>query len=203
MGFNYTLKTINKKKYKKISNMNKKKLTEYIKKNIDIEYYDIDLSNDELHSAIRYIGDETISLVAINKDTFTNEDKKKFFYHNELKNLAEDYGNSLFVINKKSFEKIIEEARIYVYERYNNLIDNYKNAKTKDEKEYAIDDIILNLETKRMDWDKRSEYSSCPYSLNREKIMIDSQSLEYDIFNLVTFHRNFDFENNILFIEGS
>ena len=194
MSYRIMLNSISCIEYNKIKGMSKNGLIDYL-----------NLKNNEKEEDLymSYIGRSIGGQINIDKDTLNDEDKKIFFESNELKTYAEDKGNELYIISKDALYKIIEQDRKSILSGYNDLIESINNVKNNTDKKNVLSDLKYKFEIKVMDWEKRNELCASPYNLNKNKLMVDGISNEYNIFTLVDIYRNFDFKNNIIFIQAS
>ena len=191
MGFRTYLKTINKKELKHIYNFSENQIIDYAQKK------DSDL--DEIFLVHNEIGEYIFQIYDVQKKFI---DENHIYLLNETTNkLIEDYGQQLFKINKEGLKSLIEFYNEQIKINIQNKINNIEDAiKSKDNKEimYLLDDIKTSYFFQISELEGKSNYI-----LDDKFLIVDSQRLDLEIFNLITLYNNFNWEENILFIQAN
>ena len=191
MGFRTYLKTINKKELKHIYNFSENQIIDYAQKK-DSNLDEIFLVHNEIGECIFQIYDVQKKFIDENHNYLLNETTNK---------LIEDYGQQLFKINKEGLKSLIDFYNEQIKINIQNKINNIEEAiKSKDNKEimYLLEDIKRNHSYHISELEDKSNYI-----LDNKFSIVDSQRLDLEIFNLITLYNNFNWEENILFIQAN
>lgn len=89
-------------------------------------------------------------------------------------------------IDKNCFIKIIEVVRKSIADYFSELSNNIQKTKK-------------HIETKKRKWNDKV---LVPYNIEKNKSLIDDDSYEYNIFELINIYREFDFDKDILLFVG-
>ena len=172
MSFRSYLVKINKNEAKELENMT---LTEITNKYKIEDPYMLPLNMNKIFEFGAYS--------EFDKDIY--QSTKFFFKKRETREYFEEY--YFKKVSNKDFLKIIELIRKSIAEYSQELLNN-----TKKSKKY--------LENKNKKWNDEILY---PYHLDKDgKIIIDDDSYEYNIFELIRIYNEFDFEKNIILFIG-
>ncbi len=213
MSHRINFQILTKKEFDIVSNLNnEKEIVDYVnnKNNKNFSY-------DEIYLAIKYLG-KNILQIDFN-DEVEQKISKNIFKKNEINDIAKNYGHQLFKIEKNDILTIIEYYQKQVILNFNKKIKELKEIIKEETKEiicekesyYKIKDTIRGFEKIIMNFGGRNENE---YNLKRSmfnineknngiNIICDSENLEFEIFNLISLYNTFDFESNVLIVEGS
>lgn len=203
MSIRTNLQRIKKIDYVNITKMNIVELIEYVNVK-DKEKF----TEEEVYLTIKYVGDNLLQICDLNNELI-EKIKKDFLINEETKDLAKNYGHELFTIDKKGLEEIIEYYRSQVLENFNRDLKKMENIQNKIEKglpitsseQYDLINLINKLKRKISDFGGERKHKF--YRLGNKLQLLDSESLEFEIFNLISLYNNFDWENEIMLIESS
>lgn len=207
MGYRTHLQKMSMDDFKKVSKMNETELIKYVNKRENEDF-----TEEEIYLTIKYVGKSLIQIYDVNEN-FEKEYSKNLFDMESMNNLAKDYGHQLFRIEKEGLLALIELYNEQVKETYKGYqkeiesVLDMENKSLKDEKEafYVLYDFMRRFDRRVFEFGGDDNYlkDKRNYILDNDTFIVDSELLEYEIFNLVSLYNSFDWENEILIIEAS
>lgn len=103
----------------------------------------------------------------------------------------------LMALSKEGLEKAIALFHSFIVENKERQLSRAKNIIKKDGDEYEKRQFLQQIELDCKNW---KNYK--PYSLNKDRALVDSLNAEYLIFELVLVYRNFNWDEDVLVIMG-
>lgn len=207
------LQLLTKEEFEIVSNLNsEKEIIDYVN-NKNNENFD----DDEIYLAIKYLGRDILQIDF--NDSVEKTISKDIFKKKEINDIAKNYGHQLFKIERKDILNIIEYYQKETLSKFHNkikelneiLLDETKEIVSGKESYYRIRDVVRYFERLLLYFGERNENKidikksifNIVEKNNGINVLCDAESLEYEIFNLVSLYNTFDFENNVLIVEGS
>lgn len=207
------LQLLTKEEFEIVSNLNsEKEIIDYVN-NKNNENFD----DDEIYLAIKYLGRDILQIDF--NDSVEKTISKDIFKKKEINDIAKNYGHQLFKIERKDILNIIEYYQKETLSKFHNkikelneiLLDETKEIVSGKESYYRIRDVVRYFERLLLYFGEKNENKidikksifNIVEKNNGINVLCDAESLEYEIFNLVSLYNTFDFENNVLIVEGS